>query len=321
MSCLAQRNLCCQTIGATLALWFAFANTSSALPPPSEKEAIRVKAKPAEPGSYYGPHSGNCLIITRSADGQVQVVLETNLKKQLEQFWNLACGKAQDDISKQLNKPDYYDKKVTIAQADDRASLHLGVSPSQKQVALSYLVMGHAISFKKKNRLLGTDKLAPDSSIHIRFDLQLIVVLRTNGPPSAPLVLDKAEVKVGGVRASVDGNWLHDLAESAAEFVGNFSKYVGISIPDFEATIVRSFSGATVDVKNLVSSGLQVINSKLTSYTERKGYFLLPPIYDKSSRALVLELGQPRKIEPDLTKPRISPKIMDKSKLPSNRTP
>ncbi|GBD36892.1 hypothetical protein HRbin36_02020 [bacterium HR36] len=312
MLCSAQRNFGRRAIGATLGLWFALGSMLLAQPEPKHKEPIRVKAKPSEPGSYYGPHSGKCLITIRGADGKVQEVVDINLKDQLQVFWNLSRPKAQEDISKHklLSSPDYYNKKVTVAAADKRASLHLGVTPSANQVALSYLVMGHEVSFKKKNRILGADPLAPDSAVTIRFDLELIAVFKTSGPPSGPLVLDNAEVKVRGVRVSVDGNWVHDVGEYVIE---RFRK------TDFEAMIERSFTGAAVDVKDLLGSGLQVINSKLTGYTHRKGYFLQSPKYDKSTGALVLELVEPRKIDPNLTKPRIPPKTIDKSKLPIDR--
>ena len=181
---------------------------------PKEPKKNPPPPPPPEPGAFSGYINGKLSLVTRErgvvvpgkpgATSTKVVGSPIDLKAQLSSLWNGNRDAVEAQVREMLKKPinghNMYNVKITLASASAANKLFMSVSPKNKQLTLRYTL--------PSNKITCTAEVDWwfDQPVSMTFDLEVVMVIRTNGSKSDPLVLSSATVVVRNAVVRVDGD-------------------------------------------------------------------------------------------------------------------
>lgn len=237
-------------------------------------------------GDYSGSFSGKTRIDMREFRREPTTVSSLNMKSQLDLAWLALRGKIDSQIRFFFEKAprdhrdrvtlesiagrNLYDLQIQLADTS-RTSMAIGVAMQAKSVELRYAVPDNVLKFKAE-----IDNFF-DPTITIRSTMTVVVKMTTNGDAANPLKVEDAYVELSNVRASIDGNVVHDALEGFLEFIKG---------RDFERDIANAINGQRQDIKSDVVTGIGLVNQKLAQYSGVG--VVLTPGFDRTKSELVL---------------------------------
>ena len=250
---------------------------------PLPKPPLKIAPTPPtpQPGAFNGYVNGRVSLVEyddirqgsvapgKKGSGSFKVVGSTiDLKSNLADLWNLNRAAQQSQIADMLKAPidghRLYNAQITVATATAKNYLYMSITPSGKQLAIHYFIPGNKITCQ------ADVKWWPDPTVNITFDLDLTMVLQTNGSTSNPVVLKSATLYVSNAKVLVNS--------------------------DRNAGAEKTINAMSVDVRSKLQPAITLLNSgKLQPFTS-KGYGIVTPTHTlpgvSTGSDLILELSR-----------------------------